>query len=115
MHAHTHIIHVTFSFLSINSTDQENPPPDAYGVGERQAGAQNRGTKTTAVQSNMRGASHGRGRSRIACTRLAGDDTVSASDDSGKSAYIHAHAYTHTHTHTHTYTYTYMFLLILVY
>jgi len=58
VHAHTHIIHVTFSFLSINSTDQENPPPDAYGVGERQAGAQNRGTKTTAVQSNMRGASY---------------------------------------------------------
>ena len=44
MHTHTCIhINVTFSFLSINSTDQENPPPDACDMGETQAGVQKLG------------------------------------------------------------------------
>ena len=108
----------TCSFLFINSTDHENPPPESCAVGETQAGARNRGTKTRAVQSNRRGTSRGRGGSRLARTRLTGDDAASASDDSSKSAYMHArtHAHTHTRTHahmhprTHTHTHTHTLL-----
>jgi len=58
MHTHTHT-HTCYLLMSINSTDQENPLPDACDVGETQAGAQNRGTKTRGVQSNRRGATCG--------------------------------------------------------
>ena len=77
-HTHTCIHTRSCSFLSINSTDQENPP-NACDVGETQAGAQDRGTKTTAVQSNRRGTSCGRGGSRLIRTRLSGGDPASAS------------------------------------
>ena len=44
MHTHTCIhINVTCSFLSITSTDQQNPPPDACDMGETQAGVQKLG------------------------------------------------------------------------
>ena len=108
MHARTRThtyTHMTCSFLS-NLTDHENPPPESCDVGETQADAQNHGTKTRAVQSNRRGTSRGRGESRVARTRLAGDHTASASDDGGKSAYKHTHTRIHTHTHAHTHTHT---------
>ena len=35
--------------------------------------------------------------SLLVCTRLAGDNAASASDDSGKSAYTHTHTCIHIH------------------
>ena len=49
MHTHTYML-LAHSCLTL--TDQENPPPDVCDVGETQPAAQNRATKTTAVQSN---------------------------------------------------------------
>ena len=105
MHSHTHThtrththTHITCSFLSINSTDQENPPPNVCDMGETKAGVQNCDTKTRPVQSNKRGTSRGRGGSWLARTRLAGEDAASASDDSGKLLLYSAHLPTHIHT-----------------
>ena len=96
-HIHTHT-HVTCTFLSINSTDHKNPPPDTCDMGDPQASVQNCGTKTRAVQSNRRGTSCGWGESRLVRTRLAGDNAASNSDDSGKSLLYSAHLPTHIHT-----------------